>query len=209
MVESQLRPNRVHNGDLLGAMLNIPREAFLPDHLKAVAYTDEAVKLGDGRYMTEPLITARLLDEAGITAQDSVLVIGGAVAYVASVAAQMARHVVAVEDHDVLRWLGGEALARLGIHNVLLRGGALGEGAPENGPFDVIVIDGAVAEIPESLIDQLAPGGRLLTVLSKKEGESHGVVVERVGGVVSQRIVFDGFTPYLPGFAPKPQFEFS
>ena len=204
MVESQLRPNRVHNGELLQAMLNIPREAFLPEVLRSIAYADEAVKLGPGRYMTEPLITARLLDAAAIGKDDAVLVIGGATAYVAAIAAQMARHVVAMEDRAELRDIGGEALAKLGIRNVYMRDGSLVDGAPDNGPFDVIVIDGAVADIPDGLIDQLTPEGRLVTVLTMKDGDSHGMIVEHAG----RRIVFDGFTPYLPGFEPKNTFEF-
>ncbi len=209
MVESQLRPNRVYNPDLLAAMLNVPREAFLPDHLKSLAYADDSIKVERGRYVTEPLVTARLLEYSGITARDRVLVIGGAAAYVGVLASRLAAQVVVIEDNESLRNLGHAAIGALNIDNVSLQAGALPEGAPSGGPFDLIVIDGAVAGVRRSILSQLTEGGRLITVLAPHPGKSHGVVFERAGDIFSHRIVFDGFAPYLPGFEPKPQFEFS
>ncbi len=209
MVESQIRPNRVHDGNLLQAMLNVPREGFVPPAVKAVAYADESLKIAPGRYLTEPLVTARLLENAAIKPGDRVLVVGAGTGYTSLLASFLAASVVALEDDETLRRFAAEALAGFGQANITLKSGVLTRGDPQGAPFEVIVVDGQVAAVPQAILDQLAEGGRLTTVLLDERSGPHGVVIERAGAYFSTRVSFDAAIPVLPGFEPKPGFEFA
>jgi protein-L-isoaspartate(D-aspartate) O-methyltransferase len=209
MVESQIRPNRIYDTGVLTALLNVPREAFLPDLLRPVAYTDEALKIAPGRYMTQPLVLARLLEVAAIEPAHTVMVVGAGNGYSSAVVAAIARKVIAVEDHHELRQMAESTVGRLGIGNISFRANRLADGCADEAPYDAIVIDGAVAEIPHALMDQLADKGRLVAILARPGDAPRGFLVERLGSAFSSRIVFDGAAPILPGFEAKPEFAFA
>jgi protein-L-isoaspartate(D-aspartate) O-methyltransferase len=208
MVESQLRPNRVLDNAILEAFLAVPRERFVPEHLRNVAYIDEDLPLGNGRWLMEPMVLGRLLQVAGITPSESVLEVGSGTGYGAAVMAHLARSVVGIEPDEVLVRQAGAALAGLGLKNAVVRQGALERGYPDRAPYDVIVFGGAVGEIPAAILDQLAEGGRLLAVVKKGQGLGQATLVTRRRGAVARRVVFDAGTPLLPGLAPQPSFVF-
>lgn len=156
MVESQLRTSDVSDVRVVEAMGKVPREDFVPSERKAMAYIDRPVPLGNGRSLNPPLATGRLLTEAAIKRGEKVLLIGAASGYTAAVLAQMGADVTAVEDAELLT----QANPPLGVTFVT---GSLAAGHPAGAPYNVIVIDGAVEEVPSSLIDQLVEGGRLTT----------------------------------------------
>ena len=178
MVESQIRPNKVSDPAIIEAMLAVPRERFVPAALRGIAYVDEDVPLGGGRYLMEPMVFGRLLQFAAIGRDDVVLDVGCGSGYASAVMAQLARKVVALEDDP-----------------------ALAHGA-------VILFNGAVAAIPPAIAGQLAKGGRLVAVVQAEPGMGKAVLMTRVEGVYAQRIVFDAGTPILPGFAARPGFVF-
>lgn len=208
MVESQLRPNRVVDPAILEAFLVVPREEFVPEHLRNVACIDEDLPLGNGRWLMEPMVFGRMLQLAAITPEDSVLEIGAGTGYGAAVLARLARSVVSVESDPALAKKAPTNLARLGVANATVREAPLERGWPERAPYDVIFFSGAVAEISKALADQLAENGRLLAVVRRGREPGRVTVATKLRGVLSHRIVFDAATPLLPGFAPQPSFVF-
>jgi len=209
MVDGQLRPNRVTNALLLAAVGELPRERFLPEGLKSVAYSDEDVPLGNGRFLMEPMVLGRLIQTLQPLAADKALVVASGQGYGAALLARLVQSVVGVENDATMAGSADQTIKALGFGNVSLRTGRPEAGAPESGPYDIILIEGAVREIPRAILDQLAEGGRLATVLAGAPG-ALGVaqLVVKEGGVTSGRPLFDAGTPVLPGFAPPARFTF-
>jgi protein-L-isoaspartate(D-aspartate) O-methyltransferase len=208
MVENQLRPNRVVDIAILEAFLEVPRERFVPAHLRNVACIDEDLPLGGGRWLMEPMVLGRLLQLASIRPHETVLEIGAATGYGAAVMARLARSVVAVESDSALARQASQNLAELGLKNAVLREGPLERGYADRAPYDVIVFGGAVGEIPAIILDQLADNGRLLAIVKNGAGLGQATLMTKLRGVTSSRIIFDAGTPLLPGLAPQPSFVF-
>ena len=208
MIEGQLRPNRVTDEQILSAMGTVPRERFLPNGKRAVAYVDEDIGLGQGRFLMEPIVLARLIQAAGVGPDDLVLDIGCGTGYSAAILALLANTVIALECDERLARQATEILAERGHSNVVVIEGGLEKGCPDQGPFDVILIDGAVAAIPPAITDLLADGGRLVTVVRDETGLGRATLMARRGEVLAQRILFDAAVPLLPGFEPKVGFVF-
>ncbi len=207
MVESQIRPNKVTDPALIGVLAALPREAFVPKALQGVAYVDEAIDLGNGRYMMEPMVVARLLQTAQVKPDDVVLDIGCGTGYSVAIVARLASTVVALESDPQLAAQTSRTLADLEIDTVTVVEGPLEQGFAEQGPYDVIFLDGAIAHIPDVICDQLAEGGRLVAVVDSG-GVGRGTLVTRHDGILSRRQVFDAGTPILPGFATRATFQF-
>jgi protein-L-isoaspartate(D-aspartate) O-methyltransferase len=209
MIDGQLRPNRVTNDLLLAAIADLPRERFLPDSVKAIAYADDDVPLGGGRYLMEPMVLARLIQALQPTADERALVVASGRGYGAAILARLVTNVVALESDPDLAGLAKQTMSELGVGNVQQVTGKMEEGAEAFAPYDIILIEGTVREIPQAILDQLCEGGRLGTVIANASGAlgvAHLVVKE--GGVTSGRPLFDAGTPCLPGFAPPPRFTF-
>jgi protein-L-isoaspartate(D-aspartate) O-methyltransferase len=210
MVDSQLRPNRVTDPAVLAAMRELPREAFLPACLQARAYADEAVALPGGRALLAPMAIARLVQLATVRPGDRALVVCAGTGYGAAVLALCGARVVALETEAPLAALGQAACAaNLPVGAVRFEAGEPVAGWPAGAPFDVILIEGEVPEIPAALESQLADGGRLVTVLG--DGDRSGgqaVLARRVGGGLAATPAFDCTTPALPAFAPVAGFVF-
>ncbi|HZS84011.1 MAG TPA: protein-L-isoaspartate O-methyltransferase [Stellaceae bacterium] len=208
MVESQIRPNKVTDPALLEAMLAVPRELFVPSHLRGIAYIDEDIPLGNGRFLMEPMVLGRLLQLAALGPADAVLEIGCGSGYASALMARLAHHVVALEEDSRLAAQAADAFRQLGLKNVSLVHGPLADGYPQRAPYQAILFGGAVATVPPAISAQLAEGGRLLAVLKKGEGMGKGILMTRTGGGLGHRVIFDAGTPFLPGFAPQPSFVF-
>jgi protein-L-isoaspartate(D-aspartate) O-methyltransferase len=208
MVESQVRPNRVTDTRIVMAMLDLPRENFVPKPLRGVAYVDEDIHIGDGRYLMEPMVLARLVQAAAIGPEDVVLEIGTATGYGAAVMARLAGTVVALESDEALAKRAAKTLADLGADNVAVVDGPLTLGYSRQAPYDVIVLGGGVEQIPRELADQLAEGGRLVAVVVPRGEAGRAVLATRIAGTVSMRTIFDASSPILPGFTDEPGFVF-
>jgi len=208
MIDSQLRPNRVTNARLLAAIGELPREQFLPQATRSVAYSDEDVPLGNGRYLMEPMVLARLIQTLQTVPDDRALVVASGRGYGAALLARLAASVVAVEGDPLMATAAEQTAKELGIDGIRQTVGPLEEGA-RPGPYDVILIEGAVQLVPQAIFDQLADGGRLTTVVAGPPG-ALGVaeLFVKEGGAISRRALFDAGTPSLPGFAPPPRFTF-
>ncbi len=208
MVENQIRTNRVTDPLVIEAMDGIPREAFVPDEMKGIAYLDEDIPIGGGRYLMEPLVIARLLQAAEIKPEDVILDIGCGSGYVSAVMARMANVVVALESDSGLAARANSALTNLGLDTVAVVEGPLRDGYVRQAPYDVIFFGGAMAKVPGAIVEQLAEGGRMVAVVTGDQGIGAGTLFLKVGGVVSRREVFNAATPFLPGFEPVKEFTF-
>ena len=209
MIDGQLRPNKVTDQAVLAAMGRLPREVFTPAAARARAYADEAVPLSPGRGMMAPMVLARLIQALEPRLGATSLVIGAATGYGAAVLADIGLIVTAVEEDAGLL-----AAARL-AWPVALPGaaplavqGALTAGHPAGGPYDLILIDGAVAEWPDSLAAQLAEGGRVAMVRSRPGQVPVAMLARKLGGALFSTAIMDAAAPALPGFAAAPSFVF-
>jgi protein-L-isoaspartate(D-aspartate) O-methyltransferase len=209
MIEGQLRPNRVTNAALLAAVAELPRERFLPEGLQAIAYADDDVPLGAGRYLMEPMVLARLIQNLQPQAEETALVVASGRGYGAALLSRLVKAVVALESDAALAGSAQETIKSLGIANVQFVAGDVALGAAADAPYDVILIEGAVRQVPAAILQQLAEGGRLATVvLAGDAGPGVAQLLVKQGGVASGRPMFDAGTPLLPGFAPPPRFTF-
>lgn len=212
MIESQVRPNGITDRRIIASMERVPREAFVPEGRRAVAYMDEDVPLDPAdssqgpRALIEVMAFARLLQHATIKPTDKVLVVGAGTGYGAAVIAPLCAAVVALECDAGLAAAARRNLE--GIPNVKLVEGSLGKGVSAEQPFDVIVAEGRVEEVPQALIDQLADGGRLVAVVGEAV-MSQACVFTRAGTAVAMRPAFDASVAPLPGLKKnKPAFVF-
>ena len=209
MVDGQLRPNRVTDPALLAAFRDLPREAFLPADLAARAYVDEDVPLGGGRVLTAPMTLGRLLQLAEPRAGDRALVVGAGTGYAAALLARCGLRVIALESDPVLIARGQAVVAqRVPAGTLRFEQGLLTLGWARGAGSDVILIQGEVPALPAGIADQLAEGGRLVTVLGEGRGRSRAVLTRRVGGTISTLPAHDAATAQLPAFRPAPAFEF-
>jgi protein-L-isoaspartate(D-aspartate) O-methyltransferase len=208
MVESQLRPNRVTDDRVIDAFTRLRRELFVPERLRGVAYVDRDLPLGNGRYLMQPMVAARLLQAAQPEPKDIALVVAAGVGYEAALLSMLARSVIAIEEDDELARIGRAALVEHRIGSVFYGEAPAPAGWRQRAPYNIILIAGAVAEIPPEIESQLAEGGRLVVVLRQQERVGRATLITRTGGVLAQRVIFDAGTPLLPGFAAKPAFVF-
>ena len=217
MVDSQVRPNRVSDPRILDAMRHLPRERFLPDAQLALAYADQNVPLGGGRIMLQPLALARLVQAADPLPGEKVLVVAAGTGYSAALFAALGCDVTALEEPGVLLDIAKTSLAA-SAPTVKLVSASLAAGWPAGAPYDIILIDGAVPEVPANIAGQLnRQTGRLLTIVGATTGRG-GVQRTGLSGLavhaeptpagVSVRALFDCLCPILPGFAVAPAFEF-
>lgn len=211
MVESQVRTNDVTDPRLLAAMLDVPREAFVPAKKADVAYLDLDLPVhGSGaaaRCLLKPMVFAKLIQAAAVSENDRVLDVACATGYSSAVLAHLAAHVVALEEDAVLARAAEDALGALGIGNVTVRTGPLTAGAPGDAPYDIVVVNGLIEIMPEALFAQLKDGGRLVCVL-RYGAVGRAMRYRSTEGDVSGRPIFDAAAPLLPGFARPPAFVF-
>ena len=212
MVESQVRPSDVTDRRIIKAMLEVPREKFVPAALASMAYMDEPVPLaarnGSGiRYMLAPRTFAKLVQLAEIDPEAVVLDVGCAAGYSTAVLARLAKRVVAVESDKDLAEQARRLLEELGVGNAAVVEGRLVAGAPAEAPFDAIVLNGGVETVTPVLLEQLKEGGRLVAIVA--EGPlCRAQVWRRAGKTFDARPAFDAGAAVLPGFERAVGFVF-
>jgi protein-L-isoaspartate(D-aspartate) O-methyltransferase len=211
MVDSQVRPSDVTDVGIIDAMRTVPREAFVPQNQRALAYLDLDLDVGEGgpakRFLIKPVVIAKMLQAADIRDTDAVLVVGCASGYLAALVAKLARHVVATECDPSLAAKARDVFAELGIGNVTVKAAAVAEGDSENAPYDVIILNGATEIVPDRLYRQLKEGGRLVGVFAMTQPQ-RAVIVTRSHDDFGNRALFDAAIPILPGFERPPAFVF-
>ena len=199
MVDTQVRPSDVTKFPIIDAMLAVQRELFVPRDKREAAYVGENVGLGDGRILLEARSLAKMLDALDLQKTDLVLDIGAGLGYSAAVMARMSEAVVALEDTPERIAEAQDALTEAEADNVILQLGHLVEGAAQHGPYDVIVIEGAVEMVPPGLVAQLKEGGRIACIFSDA-ALGTAKIGYKLNGRVTWRALFNAGAPLLPGF---------
>lgn len=207
MVDGQLRTTKVTSPVLLDAMSELPREQFVPTASRGIAYIDEDLPIGSGRFLLDPLTLARLIQAAEPASTDTVLDVGCGTGYSSVVLARLAGSVAALEEEAGLAGEAEGLLKRLAVANVTVAIGPLAEGLPKRAPFNVILINGAVDQVPDRLVAQLAEGGRLAAVVGTGPVGRATLITKR-RGVASTQILFDASAPPLKSFTREAGFVF-
>ena len=213
MVDGQVRTSDVTDLRIVAAMLELPRERFVPEGKADLAYLDFdiAVKEASGgepaRRLLKPMVLAKMVQAAEVETSDHVLDVGCATGYSSALLSRLARSVVALEEDEALARLARENLKAVGAANVTVVTGPLTEGWPAAAPYDVIFVNGATEIVPQELARQLKAGGRLVAVLGRAPA-SQAMLYRCVGGDISGWPIFDAAAPVLPGFVAPPAFVF-
>jgi len=207
MVDCQIRPNDVTVSRVVDAFLEVPRENFVPAPKQALAYLDADIAVGSStpRYLIQPMVLAKLVQAAEITHTDNVLDIGVATGYSSAVMSLLAAKVVALESDAGLVEDARTALAAYA--NVSVATGPLEGGHAASGPYDVIMLQGSIDEVPDQIFASLKEGGRLLAVIGQGRA-ARATLFVRADNDFSGRVIFDAAVAALPGFARKPVFTF-
>jgi protein-L-isoaspartate(D-aspartate) O-methyltransferase len=207
MVDTQVRTSDVARYPILDALLRVPREEYVPEEKKPVAYLGEHLPLGEGRVLLDPRTFAKMLDVLDVGPNDLVLDVGAGYGYSSAVLARLAEAVIALEEDPEM---ASEAEARLiehGVDSAVVHRGPLVKGAPEHGPYDVIIIEGGVEQVPEALTAQLKRGGRIIAIhMDGNFGQTR--LGRRWENGVGWRRSFDAAAPLIPSFAAAKAFEF-
>lgn len=211
MVDGQVRPSDVTDIRIIDAMLAVPREAFVPESKRALAYLDLDLDVSEGgttkRFLIKPAVLAKMLQATEISPTDRVLVVGCATGYAAAVIAQFAGQVTATESDPAMAARAVAILAQNGCGNVAVQTAAAADGDPAKATFDVIVLNGATETVPERLYGQLQDGGRLVGVFATSRPQ-RATLVTRSHGDFGHRALFDAVAPVLPGMEQLPAFVF-
>ncbi|HLQ20364.1 MAG TPA: protein-L-isoaspartate O-methyltransferase [Tabrizicola sp.] len=203
MVDTQVRPSDVTKFPIIDAMLSVPRETFVPDDKREAAYVGENLVLAAGRVVLEARTLAKLLDALDIQPSELVMDVGTGLGYSAAVIARLAETVVAVEEDEALAADAQRILSEEGVDNAVVVTGKLTEGSAKCAPYDVVVIEGGVEEVPAAILAQVKDGGRIGAIFMENAVGS-AKVGYKVEGKVTWRPVFNAGAPVLPGFSrPK------
>ncbi|TXH47644.1 MAG: protein-L-isoaspartate O-methyltransferase [Burkholderiaceae bacterium] len=204
MIEQQIRPWNVLDVSILSLLSAVRREDFVPAQHQSLAFVDMEIPLEGGRKLLAPRVEARIVQELQVHKHERVLLVGAATGYLAALLGHKAQRVLAFEADDALAQQARANLQRAGLGNVEVRVGTGADGAPQDAPFDVIVLAGAIDEVPAAILQQLKQGGRLLAITGQEP-----VQVARIHGAdQSARPVFDTVVAPLPGFKKKSGFSF-
>ncbi len=207
MVDGQVRPSDVTLYPVIEAMLNVPREDYVPEALREVAYIGDHLPLGEGRVVLDARVMAKMLDALAIQPDELVLDVGAGLGLSTALVAHLAEAVVAVESDETMAKEAETRLADHDVYNAMVEIADLAQGAPKHGPYDVILIEGGVGEVPDSLIRQLKTGGRMAAIIM--EGPLGRCMIGlKTGQGMDWRWSFDATAPLLPGFEKQSIFAF-
>ncbi len=205
MVDTQVRPSDVTKFPIIDAMLLTPREVFVPAAAREAAYAGENVVVAPGRVILDPRTFAKMLDALDFDGGELVLDVGGWMGYSAAVIARMTQAVVMIEEDDAALAEATGLLSDLGADNVIVQEGPLALGAAQHGPYDTILIEGGVEDLPPAIADQLKDGGRIACLFM--DGALGSVRIgHKIDGAITWRFAFNAGAPVLPGFARTSEF---
>jgi protein-L-isoaspartate(D-aspartate) O-methyltransferase len=212
MVDCQLRTFEVFNTEVLAAFDNVERELFLPENLRSLAYSDKSItfparETGKARFLLAPMILARMIQSLDLAEGEEVLDIGCGTGYSCAILNELGVKVTGLETDDALAQIAHDILSKASCDNVQIRTGSLSDGFAKGGPYDAVLINGSIQQRPNTLLDQLKPGGRLICI----EGDDYSgraVLYVKAGQASGSKIVFQATAPLLQDFARVQEFQF-
>jgi protein-L-isoaspartate(D-aspartate) O-methyltransferase len=208
MIEQQIRPWNVLDDQVLRLLSVVKREDFVPLAHKALAFVDMGVPLGNGQFMLAPRLEARLLQDAAVGKHEKVLEIGAGSGYLTALLAHQAQRVIALEiDPDMVK-MARANLQKAGVHNAEVRQFDGAVGAAAEAPFDLIVLSGSVAEVPQSLLAQLKVGGRLIGIVGEEPVMCATLVTRTSEAEFKTKTLWDSVAPPLLNFPVPSHFHF-
>ncbi|MGI9351083.1 MAG: protein-L-isoaspartate O-methyltransferase family protein [Rhizobiaceae bacterium] len=210
MVDCQVRPCDVTDHELIAALLAVPREEFVDEKNRELAYLDRNIRIsekgGQSRFMMSASPLSKLLQLCDPQSDNVVLVVGAGIGYSCALFSILASSIVGIEEDERLAGLASENLSRLGYDNAAVLSAKLTDGWEREAPYDIIFMEGAVEEVPEMLVDQLAEGGRLVAVVGSGNA-AKATLFHKKQGLVGKREVFNLAVPLLPGFETTKEFS--
>lgn len=207
MVDCQVRPSDVTKYPIIRALLNTPREEYVPESKRSVAYVGDHIALTSDRHILDPRTFAKMLDALNIRSNELVLDIACGTGYSTAITAQLAQAVVAVEDDPSLANKASEILAEQNVDNAIVVNALLNIGSEKHGPYDVIILQGAIEDFPSALRDQLKEGGRIAAILKDGVMGQCCIGIKR-NGTIAWNPSFDATAPILDGFEKSKEFAF-
>ena len=208
MIEQQIRPWEVLDQGVLELLAVVKREDFVPPALRALAFVDTEVPLPEGQCMLSPKVEARMLQELKVQRHECVLEVGAGSGFMAALLGHRAREVITLDNRPALARMAAENLRRAGVTNVQVREADGRQGLADAAPFDAIMLSGSVASVPEALLAQLKPGGRLITIEGAEPIMQAVLYTAQPGGAYAKTVLFDTVAPRLDGFAEPTRFHF-
>ena len=209
MVDGQLRPNGITDPHLIRAFRSVPRELFVPSNLQDLAYIEDNLKIENDRLLMQPRILAMLIQALELKVHDKALTIGCASGYSAAILSYMADTVVGLDSDAQMIELAMSLFSELVLDKITMISGDLTQGAPQQAPFDAIVIEGAVSYVPQNLFDQLADRGRLAAVIQTQKEIGQAMLFFKHNNQISKRRIFDACLPILKAFEMPAKFTFA
>lgn len=197
MIARQLLGRGIHDRRVLQAMRTVPRHAFVPEPLRAKSYEDGPLAIGEGQTISQPYIVALMSEMLELKGGERVLEVGTGSGYQAAILGVLAKEVVSIERHEPLARKASGLLRKLGIHNVEVRVGDGTTGAPDRAPFDAIIVTAGGPHVPESLVDQLAVGGRLVCPVGPREAQRIIRMRRTEQGVIEEEGIRCAFVPLI------------
>jgi protein-L-isoaspartate(D-aspartate) O-methyltransferase len=207
MIEQQIRPWDVLDPNVLALLAVVKREDFVPAAHRALAFIDTEIPLGDGQMMLAPRVQARFLQELNVQRHETVLEIGTGSGFVAALLGHRAQRVISLEKRPAFAHQASENLRRAGLSNVSVRQADGSQGLAAEGPFDVILLNGSVPEVPQVLLDQIKVGGRLMAVEGSEPVMRAVLYTRQSATALSKVVLFDTIIPRLDGFAEPSAFQ--
>ncbi len=207
MVDCQVRPSDVTSFPIIQAMLAIPREDYVPEQKKELAYLGDHLGIGNGRFLLDPRILAKMLDTLAIRLDELVLDIGSGLGYSSAIIASVAEAVISLEENEEFSNEAENIFSLHSVDNVVPVHGVLSEGMPRYGPYDVITVQGCIETLPPAILDQVKLGGRIGAIVITENGGKCRIGINKPSGVDWQT-AFDAEAPILPGFEKTGEFVF-
>ena len=208
MVNGQILPNKITHLRLIDILSKLPRELFVMQSQRPVAYVDKDIEIAPNRYLMEPRVFARLVQALAPGPDEIGLYIGCGSGYGVAVLANLCNTVIGLECDVALAARASELFAELEIDNAVVVEGPLDKGYAQQGPYDLVFIEGAISDVPSVILDQLAESGRLVAVVSSGQSLGEATIIRRVGEVYGSRVLFTASASSLPGFEVAAEFIF-
>ena len=207
MVLGQIKPLSNISQNILEALYGIDRKDYTPIELRDFSYIEKNIHIGKNRYLLKPAITAKLLSALEVEGTETILIISSTTGYSAALASKIAETVICIEeDGDLLDFSEKIAIAN-SMNNIVFIKNELNKGYPDQGPYTCILIEGAIEEEPKLIIDQLADGGRLVTILNDNENGS-AIKYSKINGQITSQFLFSMDAPILESFKKSKKFNF-